>query len=408
MQGFDRREFLVQSAGALTAVALTPVLEAATRLRVPLEVGIVGVGRQGRAIVAELEKIEGVKVGAFCDTEQARVDWGTRRVPGSQGFTDHRAMIDGAKGVSAVIVATPTHLHKQIVLDLLGAGKHVYCEMPMAHTLEDARAIAGAARGSKGVFHCGLEGRSNPIYKLARTFFKSDSVRDLCSMRAQHYQKTTWRFAGATPEREKALNWRLEPDISIGLPGELGTHQFDVMCWYRDQYPTTISGYGYVAIHQDGRTIADTVALRLNWPDKRYLCYEATLCNSFQGRHEIFHGENAAIKLAWSHGWMFKEADAPTQGWEVYANKQQFANDEGITLIADATKLASRGQLKEGVGLPNPALYSALSDFVKSVSEGTPSVAPADAGLRATVLGILSHKAVVTGQEQRVPEELMK
>jgi hypothetical protein len=50
---------------------------------------------------------------------------------------------------------------------------------------------------------------------------------------------------------------------------------------------------------------------------------------------------------------MFKEADAPTQGWEVYANRQQFHNDEGITLIAGATKLAEQGKLKEGVGLPH-------------------------------------------------------
>ena len=74
--------------------------------------------------------------------------------------------------------------------------------------------------------------------------------------------------------------------------------------------------------------------------------------------------------MAWSHGWMFKEADAPTQGWEVYANRQQFHNDEGITLIADATKLASQGKLKQGVGLPHDSLYYSLFDFLKAISEG--------------------------------------
>ena len=71
----------------------------------------------------------------------------------------------------------------------------------------------------------------------------------------------------------------------------------------------------------------------------------------------MFCGSNASIKLAWTAGWMFKEADAPTQGWEVYANRQQYFNDEGITLIADATKLASQGKLKEGIGLQNDSIY---------------------------------------------------
>jgi hypothetical protein len=83
----------------------------------------------------------------------------------------------------------------------------------------------------------------------------------------------------------------------------------------------------------------------------------------------------------------------------VYANRQQFHNEEGITLIADATKLAAQGKLKEGVGLPNDSLYYALESFLRSVDEGTPPVCSADEGMRATVVGILAHQATVTGEE---------
>jgi hypothetical protein len=94
--------------------------------------------------------------------------------------------------------------------------------------------------------------------------------------------------------------------------------------------------------------------LRFEFEGGSLLDYNATLANSYEGMHELLRGKNASIKLAWTHGWMFKEADAPTQGWEVYANRQQFHNDEGITLIAGATKLAEQGKLKAGVGLPTP------------------------------------------------------
>lgn len=409
MSEMHRREFLMSAAGAMAALSLVPeALPAAPRLSgAPLGVGVIGIGRQGRAILGELAKIDAVKVVAICDSDESRLEAGLRRAAGTEGVSDHRKLLE-RKDVEAVVIATPTHLHKQVALDAIAAGKHVYLEAPVAHTVEDCREIARAARGAKGVFAVGLEGRSNPVYKLARTFFRSDSVRDLISMRAQHHQKTSWRVPVSDPSREKAMNWRLDKAVSIGLPGELGTHQFDVIHWYVGEYPTSVRGSGSIRLHQDGREVADTVACDLAFANGAHLQYMATLANSFEGRHEVFHGSNASIKLAWSHGWMFKEADAPTQGWEVYANRQQFHSDEGITLIAEATKLASQGKLKEGVGLPHPSLYYALADFVRSVTEGAPVVVSAEEGLRATMVGLAAQRAVVTGETVEIGQEMLR
>ncbi len=419
MTELNRRAFLASSASAVTGLAILPELAIAARpyrAAEPLNVALVGVGRQGRAILAELAKIENVKLAALCDSDPQRLEAGLRRAGGDAaagatslaGFADHRELLDRRKDITAIIVATPTHLHRQIVLDALQAGKHVYCEAPMASTIDDAKSIAAAARASKTVMAVGLEARSNPVYQLARTFFRSDSVRDLISMRAQHHQKTSWRVPASDPAREKAFNWRLDPAVSLGLAGEWGVQQFDVFHWYRDQYPVAVRGHGGVRFHKDGREIADTVQLALEFADGAQLDYSATLANSYDGRYEVLNGSNAAIKLAWSHGWMFKEADAPTQGWEVYANRQQFHNDQGITLIADATKLASQGKLKEGVGLPYPPTYYAIADFIKSVSESKPAVASADAGLRATVVGIAASQAARSGATVKIDPAVMK
>jgi hypothetical protein len=114
------------------------------------------------------------------------------------------------------------------------------------------------------------------------------------------------------------------------------------------------------------------------------------------------------FKLAWNAGWLFKEADAPTQGWEVYANREQFHNDQGITLIADATKLAAQNKLKEGVGLPESPLYYAVADFLKSALEGKPVVCSAQEGYRAGVVAIAAHKALESGAEQTIGEDAFK
>jgi len=405
----NRRDFLQQSLGAMAAVALTPSLAELSPLAgrsVDISVALVGAGRQGRAILAELQKIEGVTIAAICDTDPGRLKKAGRRVQGCRSYATHQELLEKESDVQAVIVATPTHLHRGPALDALAAGKHVYCEAPLASTIEDSKALAAAARKSDRVFACSLLARSNPIYKLARSFFRSGSLRDLVSLRAQDFAKTSWRSSAPDANREKLLNWRLDKSVSLGLPGELGTHQFDAYHWFLGKYPTSVRGSGSVRVHKDGRDVADTALCDLSFADGLRLSWQATLGNSYDGRYEVYSGSMASFKLAWTAGWMFKEADAPTQGWEVYANRQTFHNDQGITLIADATKLAAQGKLEAGVGLPNPPVHYAIADFLTSCSEATDPAAGAEEGHRAAVVGICASQALRSGLEVAIEPEL--
>jgi predicted dehydrogenase len=396
----DRRRFIAQSAGAIAGFALLPDLTFAAPLPkgAAKKVAVVGLGRQGRAILDEFRKLDAVEVAAICDVVPARLTAGTERAAGAETFEDYRALLAKRTDIEAVVVATPTHLHRDIAIAALDAKRHVYCEAPLAATVEDARAIADAAARSATLFQSGLYARSNPIYQRARLLARSDSVRDIVSIYAQNHRKTSWRFSGAP-----GANWRLDQAVSIGLPGEDGTHQFDVAAWMRNKLPARINGAGAIRLHDDGRTIPDTVSVQLVWDDGVVMNWQATLANSYGGSYEVFNGSNGSLRLAATHGWMFKEADAATQGWEVYATRQQFHNDEGIVLVADATKLAAQGRLKEGAGLEHPPLYYSLASFVGSLVNASPVVCTAADGLRATVLGILAHAAVTSGTTQTVP-----
>jgi len=404
-----RREFLGAGA-ALASVALEPELGILTSLRgpEPFEVAVVGAGRQGRAILGELSKIDGVTIRAICDEDDSRLRSGLRRAQGATGYASAAELLEAESGLAAVFVATPTHRHSEVAVPALEAGLHVYCESPLAASVEDARAIARAARGAQGVFQTGFLGRSNPVYGLARSFTRAGATGDLVAMRAQHHKKASWRTPANDPARERALNWRLDPEVSLGLAGEFGAQQFDVFHWFIGKYPTTVRGQGAVLHYRDGREVPDTIALELGFPGGATLSYEATLANSYEGTYELVTGSAAAMKLAWTHGWMFKEADSPVQGWEVYANRQQFHHDEGITLIADATQLAAQDKLKEGVGLPESPLHYGIADFLKSATEGQPVACSAEEGLRATVVGILANQAVTSGAEVAIDEALLK
>ncbi len=402
----DRREFLQQVAGSLAAVALAPELLPLPppRRGAPLQIGVIGAGgRQGRAILTELLKFEAAKVAAVCDVRDERLKQAVRRASGAAAYADHRKMLDEQKDLVAVVVTTPTHRHREVAIDALKAGKHVYCEAPLAASLDDLKAIAAAAREAKTTFHVGHQLRSNPVYQLARSFLVSGNIRDVVQVRAQWHQKTSWRVPGDDPE----LNWRLARKNACGLPLEAGAHQVDVVTWYLSRFPTAVRGHGALLSWNDGRDAHDTVEASLAFPDGLRMHWDATLANSFDGQHELFVGTMGTIKMAETFGWLFKEADAPTQGWEVYASREKFHSEEGITLIADATQLAKQGKLKEGIGLPNPPLYYALQDFLKSVAEQKPATCGVADGYRAAAIALRIDEAIGKNEELAIgPEQL--
>src|SRR2546421_10713296 len=106
MSEMERREFLMHAAGALAVMSLVPSLARAAPIRrgEPLPIGVIGLGRQGRAILGELGKIDAVQVAAACDTDAGRLESGLKRVGkgDAQGFADYRELLTKAKGLKAV------------------------------------------------------------------------------------------------------------------------------------------------------------------------------------------------------------------------------------------------------------------------------------------------------------------
>ena len=116
MSDLDRREFLARAAGSAAAFAFVPGLlgrPAAWTHAADLRVGVVGVGRQGRSVLGELGKIQGVSIAAMCDTDERRLAAGLRRASGAEGFATVDAMLKSGS-VDAVVIATPTHTHKEV------------------------------------------------------------------------------------------------------------------------------------------------------------------------------------------------------------------------------------------------------------------------------------------------------
>lgn len=411
--GIGRREFLKGAAAAMVlAFAADEILAAdeASEQPVagpPVRIAVIGLGAWGREILTTLSRLPSAQAEAICDTYEPFVTRAAKTAPNAKQFADYRKLLELPE-IEAVVVATPTHLHKQIVLDAVQAGKHVYCEAPLAATADDARAIALAGAGSKNVFQAGLQGRSNALYTHVESFVRAGCLGSPAQAYAQYARKTSWQPMAPTPEREKELRWRLANATSPGIVGELGIHQIDLANWYLGGVPSAVTGFGSITHWRDGRDVPDTVQCILEYPKGVRLVFMGTLANSFSKDYTLFQGSESSLVLREDRGWMVREADAPMLGWEVYAHKEQCFEETGICMLADATKILRSGGEpgKETPGeAKKTALHAALENFTRSVREGTkPACGPAE-GYAATLTALKANEAVISGSRIACPAE---
>lgn len=411
----ERRDFLKTAMAGLMVLFTEEELHAATILDQeeikgpPVRFGLIGIGQWGRELLTNLSRLPMARVTMLCDTYEPALKKGLELAPKATTSTDYRRLLESPE-VEAVIVATPTHQHREIVLAALQAGKHVYCEAPLAHTIDEAAAIARAARQATGVrFQAGLQGRSNALYRHIIQFVQTGVLGASAQVYSQWNRKLSWRRPAPTPEREREINWHLARATSIGIPGELGIHQFDLTSWYLRSLPVAVHGSGSVMHWNDGREIPDTIQVVFEHQKSLRQIFAATLASSFSGSYTLMQGSDSSLMLRENRGWMIKEADSPLLGWEVYAKKEDVHNETGICMVADATKLLEAGKEPGQDGSMEPTRNApslAFYNFIRSIREDAPVAATALHGYQATVVAIKAHEAVMSGSRVDIPASL--
>ncbi|MBU6398937.1 MAG: Gfo/Idh/MocA family oxidoreductase, partial [Verrucomicrobia bacterium] len=138
-----RRRFLRRSVLASGALVLSaPTVLRAQNLNSKLNIGIIGCGGRGGFAV---EKAGGENIAALCDVAEDRLDRVGQKHPGARRYVDLRKLLDEAKDLDAITVATAEHTHAFATFWALQQRKHVYCEKPLTHSILECRVIADAA-----------------------------------------------------------------------------------------------------------------------------------------------------------------------------------------------------------------------------------------------------------------------
>ncbi|MBS7654060.1 MAG: Gfo/Idh/MocA family oxidoreductase [Candidatus Bathyarchaeia archaeon] len=179
---------------------------------------IIGAGRAG-SLHAEIysEHIVNSRVVAVVDSVQEpamriakeySADW----------YINHEEALKRSD-VDAVIISTPTFTHARIAIDAAEAGKHIFCEKPMALTLKEADEMIAAARRANVKLQVGFMRRFDSEFQTAKRIINTGVIGKLAII------KSTGRGPGLPP------SWACDPIMSIGMLAEVNSHDFDSVRW---------------------------------------------------------------------------------------------------------------------------------------------------------------------------------
>jgi predicted dehydrogenase len=175
-----------------------------------VRVGVIGVGVMGSNHARVLAELPGVKLVGVADPDRKRCDQVARSL-GCASFSDATELM--RRGVDAVTIAAPTHLHRDIAIDCTSRGIHVLVEKPIASTIEESRAIVAAARRAGVTLMVGHVERFNPAVQSIKRAIKDQNILSIAITRV-----------GPFPPRMS----------NVGVVIDLAVHDIDLIRWFTD------------------------------------------------------------------------------------------------------------------------------------------------------------------------------
>lgn len=328
-----RRKFLLASASALTA----PTFIRARDLNNKLNIAVIGVANRG---AANLAGVAHENIAALCDVDPDNAKKAREQFPKAAFFTDYRVMFDkAAKSFDAVVVSTPDHTHALPACLAMSLGKHVYCEKPMAETVNEVRAMRELASKKKLVTQMGTQIHAENNYRRVVEIVQSGLLGEITAVHVWNsskpvggkrltskpsakfdldlwlgptshsffeveVNKSGWNFAWPH------FHWRWWWEFGGGTLADLGCHYLDLPFW----------ALGLTSPDKIRSTGKKTYAGDNDTPDEQQAVYHFPASKT--------HGD---LTLTWEHG-----VSGPNNG------KEQFKGfGSGVMFVGKKGKLVA-------------------------------------------------------------------
>jgi predicted dehydrogenase len=306
----DRRSFII--GGGLTAIASTKAFGASNTLRI----GVIGAGGRMKDLLNAADAVGSYEIVAVSDVYGPHADAVKSRSSGTAATThvDYREVLE-KKDIDAVIIATPDHWHVQVAKDAIAAGKDVYLEKPVTHTLEEGAPLIHAVRSSKQILQCGMQQRSWSHFRNAVDLIQGGSLGRVTQVRTYWWQNynVSWvpkpmdvsqldwkRWLGSAPDQpfslEKYSRWRWYWNFGGGAMTDLFAHWIDVVHWaMKSDQPVKAQMLGDKYIFEQW-DCPDTIQAGFRYPGFDVV-YEGMMSSSIDDGGLEFRGTEATLKL---------------------------------------------------------------------------------------------------------------
>ncbi len=341
MSSITRRDFVKSSmaAGAAMALPFSRVRGANDEIRV----AVAGLRGQGGSHIANFRNTAGVRIVALCDVDgnilEREVKKFKDRNEKVDACIDCRKMLED-KSIDAISIATPDHWHVPLAAYSVVAGKDVYVEKPLSHTIAEGRLLVNLARKHARIVQHGTQSRSSQGLMEAIEYLRSGKLGKIRMAKAINSQLRgpigrepdadppsnvnydLW--LGPAPKRpfnpnRFHYNWHWFWDYGTGDTGNDGIHQIDIARWGLGvEMPKAVSCSGGQLFYNDDHQTPDTQIATFEYDDA-YLMFEMRLWTPYPHEgHEngnIFYGDQGSMSIG-RDGWQvtFKDAKAGPGG----------------------------------------------------------------------------------------------
>ncbi len=412
MTNINRRQFLKNTTVLSGSVLLTtsPWFSAFSQQKETkgsiARIGLIGPGSRGKFHLDFLVKNPKVEIVAICDIFQPAIDAALKKAPNAKVYTDYKKLLDD-KNVEAVLIATPLHIHYQMVMDAFDAGKHVFCEKSIAFSMEETHTIYKKYKASNKIFFVGQQRLFDMRYIKAMELVHQDEFGMINGIRAFWHRNSDWRKKVLGNSTDKQTNWRLYKDCSKGIMTELACHQLQIGTWAMREIPNKVMGHGAITYWKEKREVYDNVSCIYTFENGVKMNYDSILSNKFYGLEEQIIGKNGTVELEKNK--YYYEGTPPSHAFSKLLNDTKNAVN-GTVPVAKTSWVAETAKEEKGFNIldnlpEGDGTSLMLEAFAEAILTNTQPKLIAEEGYYATQLSLLGHEAMVNEKTLLFPDK---